>query len=485
MASSSYLNKLYNGSLSLLTDLYQLTMCYGYWKLGLKDRKAAFNLFFRRPPFNGSYAIAAGLESVIDFIQNFKFTTEDLDYLQSVKDRQGKPLFSEEFLKYLSEFKFSCDIDAIEEGRLVFPYEPMVRVCGPLIDCQILESPLLNLINFPTLIATKASRIVRAAAPDEVVEFGVRRAQGVDGAISATRASYIGGCHSTSNVIGGKLFGIPVRGTHSHSWVLAHESESEAFENFAKVMPSNCIFLIDTFNTLEGAQKAIEIAKKIQDKAPLIALRLDSGDLAKLSMQIRNLLDEAGLSDTKIMATNELDESIIRDLKQQNAKVNLWGVGTKLVTGYDQPALDGVYKLSAIQDEEGHWVHKLKISESFAKITDPGLLKVRRYIDKNGFYLGDMVYDEILGIDPKNSIIHVLEPSKIMKQGPEFIDVLKPIFREGKLCYDTPSLSITREKAQTELKKLDNSHLRFLNPHPYFVGLEKNIYNKKLEIISG
>ncbi len=484
MDGSSYLSKLYGGSLALLTDLYQLTMCYGFWKLGIKDTQASFNLFFRKRPFGGSYAIAAGLENAIDFIENFRFRQDDLDYLASVKDSSNQDLFSEDFLEYLKSFKLRCDVEAVEEGHLVFPYEPILRVSGPLLDCQILESPLLNLINFPTLIATKASRIVRSAYPDEVVEFGIRRAQGIDGSISATRSCYIGGCHSTSNVIGGKLFDIPVRGTHSHSWVLAHGDESIAFENFADVMPNNCVFLIDTFNSIDGAKKAIEIAKKVKDKAPLIALRLDSGDLAKLSIAVRKLLDDAGLTDTKIMATNELDEGIIRDLKHQGAKINYWGVGTKIVTGNDQPALDGVYKLSAIQDDKGNWVHKLKISESFAKVTDPGLLKVRRYIGDNGLYPGDMIYDEILGVDPSSSIIDPLEPSKSMQQSKDFIELLKPIFKEGKLCYKKPSLKEVRETSQRELKKLDNSYLRFLNPHPYFVGLEKKLYNKKIEIIT-
>lgn len=482
--SSSYLSKLYGSSLTLLTDLYQLTMCYGYWKLGLKDQQACFNLFFRRKPFEGAYAIAAGLQSVIDFIQNFKFSSDDIEYLASLLDKKDQPIFSQDFLKFLKNYRLSCDIDAVEEGSLVFPYEPILRVKGPLIDCQILESPILNLINFPTLIATKASRIVRAAYPDEVIEFGVRRAQGIDGAITATRSAYIGGCKSTSNVIGGKFFNIPVRGTHSHSWVLAHESEMASFHNISQILPGSCTFLVDTFHSIEGTKHAIEVAKRMKNKDSFFAVRLDSGDLATISIKVRKLLDESGFHHVKIMASNELDEYLIRDLKYQGAKINLWGVGTKLVTGCSQPALDGVYKLSAIQDRSGRWVHRLKISESFFKVTDPGLLKVRRYISDSGFYIGDMIYDEILGADPSVPIIDSLEPSKTQKQGKNFIEILKPIFRQGLLEYSNPPLQNMQKKAEEELKKLNNYHLRFLNPHPYFVGMEKNLYNKKIQLIS-
>lgn len=478
-------SKIYNTSLALLTDLYQLTMAQGYFRLGMQNTMSCFHLFFRKKPFGGNYAIATGIGPILEFIENFRYEASDLDYLRQLSSSDGTPLFQQDFLDYLKNLKFSCDVDAVEEGSVVFPYEPLVRIKGPLLQAQLLETPLLNLFNFQTLIATKASRICLASCPDTVVEFGVRRAQGIDGGISATRASFIGGCHLTSNVIGGKLFGIPVSGTQAHSWVMAFDTEEEAFENFAKVAPKQCVFLVDTYDTVEGIKKAIHIAKKIQKQGTkLLGIRLDSGDLAGLSITARSLLDEAGMQDVNIMATNTLDELVIKDLKQQGAKINMWGVGTHLVTGEDQPALDGVYKLAALQDKSGKWQHKLKISDSISKVTDPGILQVRRFFSPEGVALYDVIYDELGEMHPLRAI-ETLDPSCIQKIDPTLKneDLLIPMIRLGKVIYKTPPLVQMRERTYDQLKKFSPGVLRFLNPHRYFVGLESSLYEKKLNII--
>ncbi len=465
----------YQQSLALLTDLYQLTMVYGYWKAGMANREAIFHLNFRRWPFQGGFALAAGLETAIQFLLGFQFSPSDLAYLEELK------LFEKPFLEFLSTFRFACDLDAMPEGTLVFPYEPLIRVKGPLWQAQLLESPMLNILNFQTLIATKAARICLAAHPDPVIEFGMRRAQGIDGAISASRASFIGGCESSSDVLAGKLFGIPVRGTHAHSWVMAFDEEEKAFETFAKMRPKNCVLLVDTYHSLEGVKKAIKVAKTIPG-FELAGIRLDSGDLAHLSIEIRALLDSAGFTETKIMASNELDEHLIHDLKRQGARIDIWGVGTHLVTGKDQPALDGVYKLSAIQNERGEWVYKLKLSDQTAKVTNPGCLQVRRFFD-GLFYTGDAIYDEFLGIEDPVTILHPQDPNRQMQGKGNKMDLLVPIFRKGKLVYSPPSLQAIQAHAKRELTRLPPSMERFINPEPYLAGLEKKLYQKKLELM--
>ena len=462
-------------SLALLTDLYQLTMVYGYWKAKIAHRQAVFHLNFRRWPFKGGFAIAAGLETAVRFIEAFHFSKSDLEYLSSLK------IFEDAFLKFLSEFKFECDVDAIPEGSLVFPYEPLLRVKGPIWQAQLLESPMLNLINFQTLIATKAARICLAAKPAPVIEFGMRRAQGIDGAISASRAAYIGGCSATSDLIAGKLFNIPVRGTHAHSWVMAFDEEKEAFETFAKAMPSNCVMLIDTYNSIEGVKRAISAAK---NSFELSGVRLDSGDLARLSIEVRKILDEAGFHKTQIMASNELDEYLIQDLKQQGARIDVWGVGTNLVTGKDQPALDGVYKLSAVQDSKGNWQDRIKLSEQIAKSTNPGVLQVRRFFDGK-FYVADAIYDERSPLAEGCTVINPLDPNDQMemKKSWHSEDLLKPVFRQGKCVYPDDSLDEIRERAMQELDRLPPAMERFTNPQPYFAGLEKELYQKKLHLV--
>ena len=485
MTSKDPLKSIYRESLSLLTDFYQLSMAYGYWKLGIAERESVFHLFFRRKPFNGGFAVSAGLETALEFLNQFHYTESDLAYLEQLKGVDEKPFFDPAFLDYLSKFSFQCDIDAMPEGTPVFPYEPILRVQGPILQAQLLESPLLNIINFQTLVATKSARICWAAQPDPVAEFGLRRAQGIDGALAASRAAFIGGCESTSNVLAGKVYGIPVKGTHAHSWIMAFDEEEESFEAFAKAMPNNCIFLIDTYASIEGVKKAIRVAKRMRASgAEMIGVRLDSGDLAHLSIEIRKLLDASGFPNAKIMASNELDEHIIKDLKQQDAKVNIWGVGTHLVTGKDQPALDGVYKISAIKDEKGKWQYKVKISEQLAKMTNPGIHQVRRYYDNQG-NVADMIYDLHSPFPPQPRSIDPLDPTRSQTHPSEmkYKDLLVPIVRSGKPVYTSPSLPEIQEKTQTELSQFHAATRRFLYPQPYFVGLEESLYETKLNLI--
>jgi len=464
-------------SLALLTDYYQLSMGYGYWKSGLAERESVFHLFFRRRPFEGGFTIAAGLEAVVDYLDHFQFTKEDLAYL--------KDYFPSDFLKYLRKMRFKCSVEAVPEGTAVFPYEPLLRIQGPLIQCQILESPLLNLINFPTLIATKAARLCIAAGNDEVMEFGLRRAQGVDGALTASRASYIGGCHATSNVLAGMKYGIPVRGTHSHSWVMAFEDEQKAFQTFAEELPKQTVFLVDTYDTVEGVKRAIEVGKwlKSQDQ-PFVGIRLDSGDLADLSIKARHLLDQAGFSKTQIIASNELDETLISELKRQGAKIDIWGVGTNLVTAKDQPALDGVYKLSAIRDEEGEWRYTLKLSEQMLKISNPGILQVRRFY-RDETRLLDVIYDVAHSVHGDWHVIDPFDPTMqgVVTADTASVDLLVPIYKQGKRVYELPSLISIRERTRSELAHFPVGIKRFLNPHRYFVGMEQHLYEIKVALI--
>ena len=471
-------------SMALLTDFYQLSMAYGFWKTGMSQKEGVYHLFFRRSPFNGAFSVTSGLESVVHFIEKLKFDISDLDYLASIEGTDGKRLFEDEFLKYMGEMTFSCDVDAIPEGTLAFPFEPLIRVQGPIIQCQLLETPLLNLINFPTLIATKAARVCRAAQGDPVYEFGMRRAQGVDGALTASRAAFIGGCSGTSNVLAGKVFDIPVKGTIAHSWVMAFEDELEAFKAYAEVMPNNCVLLVDTYSTIEGVKKAVQVGKELKQKGfQLSGIRLDSGDLAYLSVEARKILNEKGFPDVKILASNDLDETIIQSLKVQKAEIDVWGVGTKLVTAFDQPALDGVYKLSAIRNPGGHWEYKIKISEQSVKVTTPGIQQVRRYFDHQ-WSIADVIYD--VDTDMDHGCIMV-DPFDITRQreipdGIEFKDLLIPIFRNGELCYDLPPLLEIKEKAQTELNQFHHAIRRLVNPHQYPVGNEKTLNDLKTRL---
>lgn len=475
----------YTQSLALLTDLYQLTMSYGYWKAGLESKEAVFHQFFRRAPFHGGFTIAAGLEAVIHFLENFQFDESDLQYLKTINDGHGNRFFSDDFLEYLSNMKFSCDVDAMPEGTVLFSYEPLLRIQGPLIQCQILESVFLNLINFPTLVATKAARICLAAQGDPVFEFGLRRAQGIDGALTASRAAYIGGCESTSNVLAGKLYGIPVKGTHSHSWVMVFDDELLSFETYAKFLPANCVFLVDTYDSIDGVRNAIEVGKWLRNNGhKLLGIRLDSGDLAYLSIKSREMLDDAGFEETKILASNELDEVLISELKRQGAQITMWGVGTNLVTAKDQPALDGVYKLSAIRDPQGPWKYKLKLSEQLIKVSNPGILQVKRFsTDKEN--VADVMYDIHTNLDHHCQIVDPLDSTrqKVLKEGLIGKDLLVPIFRKGKRVYELPTLQEIREKTKQELEHFHVGVKRFLNPHQYIVWMEKSLYDLKVKLI--
>jgi nicotinate phosphoribosyltransferase len=477
---------LYGTSLSLLTDLYQLTMAYGYWKSNHAEQEAVFHLYFRKNPFDGGYAVCAGLDYAIHYLQNLQFSDNDIEYLTSLRNAHGDELFELDFIEYLRNLKFTCTVEAIPEGTVVFPNEPLIRVTGPLLQAQLIETPLLTLINFQTLVATKAARITEAAQGDLVMEFGMRRAQGVDGSLSATRAAFIGGIKATSNLMAGELFGIPVKGTHAHSWVMTFPSEAEAFENYAAAFPFDSVFLVDTFDTLEGVKNAIKIARKMRDNgSELSGIRLDSGDLAYLSIEARKLLDDAGFPDVSIVASNDLDEYLIESLKQQGARINSWGIGTKLVTAYDQPALGGVYKLGALKDENGHWQYKLKLSEQLVKTSTPGVQQVRRFCDGKGKFTADMIYNEAAPLSENLKIIHPLDNTKqkaITKDTP-YEDLLVPIFRHGELVYKLPQLEEIQARTQQQVQALDPTIRRFLNPHTYPVGLEETLYNLKTDLI--
>lgn len=476
---------LYRPSLALLTDLYQLTMAYGYWKSGVREREAIFNLHFRRNPFGGGFTVAAGLDYVIDLLKHFRFEGEDLKYLAGLTGNDGRPLFEAAFLEYLHGLRFTSDVDAVPEGTAVFPNEPLIRLRGPIIECQILETPLLNLVNFQTLIATKAARVCMAAGADSVLEFGLRRAQGIDGALQASRAAYIGGCAATSNVLAGRLFGMPVKGTHAHSWVMAFDSEREAFTAYAAAMPNNCVFLVDTYDTLDGVRHAVEAGRRLRAHGHRMAgIRLDSGDLAYLSIEARKILDAAGFDDAVIVASNDLDEHIIASLKEQGARIDIWGVGTKLVTGYDQPAMGGVYKLAAVRRPGADWEYKVKLSEQAIKVSTPGVQQVRRFHDSSGF-IADMIFDEQMGAPEPAMIVDPLDATRRrrMAAGTAYEDLLVPVFRSGRAVYESPSLAAMRETARRQLAGFHPGIKRFVNPHAYPVGLELGLHELKTELV--
>jgi nicotinate phosphoribosyltransferase len=470
---------------ALLTDLYQLTMACGYWKSGTSEREAVFHMLFRKHPFNGGFTIACGLADVIAFLQKLRFQPDDLDYLATLTGDDGRPLFGKAFLEYLARLEFTCDVDAVPEGTVVFPQEPLIRVKGPILQAQLIETALLHFVNFQSLVATKAARICLAARGEPVIEFGLRRAQGADGGAVASRAAYIGGCVGTSNVLAGRMHDIPVKGTHAHSWVMSFDSEPEAFEAYAKAMPNNCVFLVDTYNSIEGTRHAVEVGKKLRNEGhELIGIRLDSGDLAYLSIEARKILDAAGFEKAAIIGSNDLDEHIIGSLKEQGAAINVWGVGTKLVTAYDQPALGGVYKLSAIRDHEGHWQHKVKLSEQAAKITNPGILQVRRFRSETEF-IGDAIYDLSAPLPEKLTIVDPLDPTrrKHFDAATPHEDLLVPVFRGGKPVYQPPTIHKIRERAQQQLAMFHSGVKRFTNPHQYPVGLELGLHEMKMKLV--
>jgi nicotinate phosphoribosyltransferase len=464
----------------LLTDLYQLTMAYGYWKLNLHEREAVFHQLYRKNPFKGNYAVTCGLGAVIEFLESWRFHDDDLHYLSQLKSN-GTPLFSADFIDYLKKLRFTCDVDAIPEGTVIFPHLPMIRITGPLLQGQLIESTLLNIMNFQTLIATKASRVYQAAQGDPVLEFGMRRSQGPDGALSTSRAAYIGGCVATSNVLAGKLYDIPVRGTHAHSWVTAFPDEMTAFSSYAKVMPHNCVLLVDTYDTIQGVKHAIEVGKQLRAEGAILAgIRLDSGDMTALSIKARELLDAAGFTGTKIIASNSLDEYTIAKMKADDAKIDTWGVGTSLMTAYDQPALDGVYKLSAIQDEKGNWQYKIKLSEQAVKVSNPGRYQVRRFF-RDVDAVMDVMYDLELNISENPQMVSLAAPHNTtnISHYDGYVDLLEPVFRKGKCVYTKPSIHDIRAFAIQQVTQF----VKAQGQTEYTVGLEKNLHDLKQRLI--
>ena len=483
----SAIGKLYKPSLATLTDLYELTMGAGYLSTGLAEREAVFTLSFRSLPFGGGYAIAAGLDDALEVLENLKFEPDDIEHLRGLTGSTGQPLFGPDFLDSLADFRFRCHVDAIPEGTAVFSNEPLLRVTGPLLQAQLVESVLLTVVGFQTLVATKAARVVEAAAGGSVLEFGLRRAQGPDGALSAARAAYIGGVTATSNVLAGRLYGIPVRGTHAHSWVQVFGDEQAAFDAYADAQPDNITLLVDTYDTLTGVSRSIETGRRLRAKGKrLDGIRLDSGDLAYLSMEARRMLDEAGFEDTRIVASNDLDEHTIESLREQGARIDVWGVGTKLDTAFDQPALGCIYKLTAVCDADGTWRFPVKLSEQTAKISTPGILGVRRFVDADGRFRADMIYDEALAPAGPGGLI--VDPADVLHM--RSIDatwaareLVEPVMRDGHRLAASPPLADIRARGRAQVAALHPAIRRLLNPHVYPVGLERSLHDRRTQLI--
>lgn len=470
-------------NLTMLTDFYEITMANGYFENGMKDQIAYFDMFFRKVPDNGGFAIMVGVRQLCDYIQNMEFSKEDIAFLRS------KKIFSEAFLDYLEHFKFECDIWVVPEGTPIFPQEPIVTVRGPMIQAQFIETMILLTVNHQSLIATKSNRIVRAAEGRAVFEFGSRRAQGVDGAIYGARASYIGGCDGTACTIAEEMFGIPAVGTMAHSWIQAFDSEYEAFAAYAKLYPQNCMLLIDTYNVLKsGLPNAIKVFKEIvvpSGHRP-VGVRIDSGDLTYLSKKARKMLDEAGFPDCKIMASNSLDEYIIRDTLVQGAKIDSFGVGERLITSKSEPVFGGVYKLCAVE-KDGKIIPKIKKSENVTKITTPGFKTLYRlYSKETGKAIADVVtlHDEVID-DTKDYVIFDPEHTWKKQVVKNFTarKLLVKAFDKGKLVYQTPPLSEIRQYCKEQIDTLWDEVLRFENPHDYYVDLSKDLWDIRAKLL--
>ena len=473
-------------NLTLLTDLYELTMMQGYYEKG-QNENVIFDVFFRQNPCNNGYSVCAGLDQVIDYIKNLHFTYDDVDYLR------GLGIFKEDFLHYLSGFHFSGDIYAIPEGTVVFPKEPLLKVVAPIMEAQLVETAILNIINHQSLIATKTSRIVFAANGDGIMEFGLRRAQGPDAGLYGARAAMIGGCVGTSNVLAGQMFDVPVMGTHAHSWIMSFPDEYTAFKTYAEMYPDNCTLLVDTYDTLKsGVPNAIRVFQEFKDAGkPLIkyGIRLDSGDLAYLSKEARKMLDEAGFPDATICASNDLDEFLLHDLKMQGAAIDSWGVGTNLITSKDCPSFGGVYKLAAIQNEEGEFVPKIKISENTEKITNPGNKTIYRIYEKaSGKIKADLICfaDEV--IDPKQDLL-LFDPMDTWKKtklaGGTYTvrEILLPIFKNGECLYKSPTLKEIAAYCREEKDTLWDETKRLFYPHRVYVDLSQKLYAVKQSLL--
>ena len=469
-------------NLTMLTDLYQMTMMNGYINAGITDRIAVFDLFYRQNPGGSAFAVAAGLEQVVDYIKNLHFDPEDIDYLRSLH------LFDERFFDYLKDFRFTGELYAVPEGTVVFPYEPLIRIKAPLFEAQLIETAMLNIVNHQTLIATKAARVCQAAAGDLVMEFGLRRAQGPDAGLYGARAALIAGCGSTSNVLAGQLWDVPVAGTHAHSWVMSFPDELSAFRAYAEVFPKNCLLLVDTYDTLaSGVPNAITVFGELRAKGyEPMGIRLDSGDLAFLSRQARKMLDEAGFPNAKIFASGDLDEEVIWDLKAQGAAINVWGVGTRMITSMDNPALGGVYKLSA-EEVNGKFEPRIKISENPAKITNPGVKRLYRFYDRlSGKALADLIALEDEDYS-SGEPLEIFDPENTWKKMTlcdyEVRPLLAPIFENGELVYTLPTLSEISEYAKREMETFWDEYKRLHSPHRYKVDLSKPLYELKRSML--
>lgn len=474
-------------NLTLLTDLYELTMMQGYFKHKDRNETVIFDAFYRTNPCDGGYAIAAGLEQIIQYIKELHFSKQDIDYLA------GLGIFDGDFLDYLASFHFSGDIYAIPEGTVIFPREPLVKVIAPIMEAQLVETAILNIINHQSLIATKAARVCYAAKGDGIMEFGLRRAQGPDAGIYGARAAMIGGCIGTSNVLCGQLFDVPVKGTHAHSWIMSFPDEYTAFKAYADLYPSACILLVDTYDTLKsGIPNAIKVFSEMRAAGiPLTfyGIRLDSGDLAYLSKKARKMLDDAGFPDAVISASNDLDEYLIETLKAQGAAITSWGVGTNLITAKDNPAFGGVYKLAAVMGSDGNFIPKIKLSENTEKITNPGNKTVYRVYEKNsGKVKADLIclVGETFSEEEPLLLFDPAEPWKKTKL-PAGSYTLKelpvPVFKDGKCCYESPKVMEIRDYCQKELSTLWDETKRFVNPHRVYVDLSKKLYDCKLELL--
>lgn len=473
-------------NLTLLTDLYELTMMQGYFKTG-NNRTVIFDAFHRKNPCDGGYSISCGLDQVIDYIKNLHFSKEDINYLRSLN------IFDEDFLEYLSSFKFTGDIYAIPEGTVMFPKEPIVKVIAPIIEAQLIETAVLNIINHQSLIATKAARVCYAAKGDGIMEFGLRRAQGPDAGIYGARAAVIAGCVGTSNVLTGQMFNVPVKGTHAHSWIMSFPDEYTAFKTYADLYPNACILLVDTYDTLRsGVPNAIKVFKEMREAGIELkgyGIRLDSGDLAYLTKKARTMLDAAGFEDAIISASSDLDEYLIDSLKTQGAQITSWGVGTNLITAKDNPAFGGVYKLAAVMGDDGKFIPKIKVSENSEKITNPGNKTVYRVYDADGMIKADLIaladekYDEsepLLLFDPVETWKKtLLEPGEYTIR-----EIMVPVFKEGKCVYTTPEVMDIQAYCKKELSTLWDESKRLINPQEVHVDLSRPLFDIKHKLLN-
>ena len=478
---------MHSKNLTLLTDLYELTMMQGYYDKQ-DNPTVIFDVFYRSNPFSSGYAIAAGLEQVIEYVKNLNFSYDDVDYLRSLH------IFSEDFLQYLSGYHFTGSIYAIPEGSLIFPKEPILKVVAPIMEAQLVETAILNILNHQCLIATKSSRIVYAASDTGVMEFGLRRAQGPDAGLYGARAAVIAGCVGTSCVLTGKLFDVPVMGTHAHSWIMSFPDEYTAFKTYANMYPDACCLLVDTYDTLKsGVPNAIRVFEEMRNAGiPLknYGIRLDSGDLAYMSKQARKLLDAAGFDDAYISASSDLDEYLIESLKAQDAKINSWGVGTKLITADDNPAFGGVYKLAAVKDADSDTFQpKIKLSENTEKVTNPGNKTVYRiYSKKTGKIKADLICLADEKFDPEETMV-IFDPvdtwkkTKVLGGTYELRELLVPVIKGGKSVYKSPSVMELRDYCKQEQNTLWDESRRFVNPQKVYVDLSQKLYDIKKNLL--